>query len=176
MRKEEIEKLKFDGWILPDTILAEIGRMTVIWSSLESFLLICIGKLAGYEHTDPKIYMLFLHSTFPQKLDVLARLCEMLKQQFPNLAGYEDVISKLKSAQKTRNKYAHSAMYLDQETGEIVILQASSRGKLKTSIGTFDITDIKMGIIEIYEAQAALYKIIMGKDLPPVPKHIQINT
>src|SRR5258707_122395 len=59
MKDDEVAKLNFDGWPLPDAYLLEIGRVAALWASLESFLNICIGKLCGFNDlNDPKAFIL----------------------------------------------------------------------------------------------------------------------
>lgn len=173
MKKEELEKINFEGWPLPNEYLIEIGRVATLWALLESFLNICLGKLAGFDLSDPKHFILFNHSSFPQKIDMLGALCEQLAAHFPQLKGYADVISKLKTAQKNRNKFLHNGMALNPETGKIEMAQGSARGKLKTAVEIIEVTEIKRAIIEIDEAQSALYKLVLGKDIGPLWKRRQ---
>ncbi|MDP3000061.1 MAG: hypothetical protein Q8N47_21425 [Bryobacterales bacterium] len=75
MTNDEVRKLDFAGWPLLEEYLVEIGRVAVLWSGLEGFLGICIGKLAGFnELTDPKPFILVNHTSFPQRLDILSTL------------------------------------------------------------------------------------------------------
>ena len=86
MRNEEIAKLKFSGWPVPDEFLIEIGRVSALWASLESFLNVCLGKLAGFNDlNDPKPFILITHSSFPQRLDILGALCEQLEPEFSSV-------------------------------------------------------------------------------------------
>jgi hypothetical protein len=86
MKNEEIRKLNFSDWPLPDNYLIEVGRVSVVWSALESFLNLCIGKLAGFsELEDPKPFILINHASFPQRLDMLGALCEQLVPEYPRL-------------------------------------------------------------------------------------------
>ena len=45
---EEIAQLNFSDWPVPDKFLTEFGRVAALWACLESFLNICLGKLAGF--------------------------------------------------------------------------------------------------------------------------------
>lgn len=171
MKKEQLEKLNFQNWPIPDKYLVEVGRITALWASLESFLNLCIGKLAGFnELSDPKPFILVNHSSFPQKLDMLGTLCEQLVPDFPNLEKYKNTISKLKTAQKQRNKFMHNGMSLNPESGRIDMAHGTARGKLKTNIEPIDVGDIRRAIIEIDEAQVSLYKLVLGRDIEPVWK------
>jgi hypothetical protein len=76
MKNEEIDKLDFNNWPLPNNILVEIGRVSALWNVLETLLTLCIGKLSGYDIKDPRSFILIVHSSFPQKLDILSSLCD----------------------------------------------------------------------------------------------------
>jgi hypothetical protein len=147
MKNEELAKLNFSGWPLPDNYLVEVGRVALLWASLENFLNLCVAKLAGFDNAlDERAYILLTHSSFPQRLDGFAALCDLLQGEFPDLQGYAKVVAKLKAAQKTRNRFMHYSMALDEESGRVEIKRAS---------------------IEIDEAQRALYKLVLRRELPP---------
>src|SRR3972149_3903969 len=104
MKNDQLLKLNFDGWPLPDGYLLELGRVAALWATLDSFLNLCIGKLAGFNVlNDPKAFILVTHSSFPQRLDIFSALCEQLVSEFPNLKGYDAVVRVLRQAQKLRN-------------------------------------------------------------------------
>src|SRR5688572_17852779 len=108
MTDDELKRLDFKGWPLPDEYLIELGRVSAVWASLESLLNLCLGKLAGFnELNDPKPFILVYHASFPQRLDMLGSLCEHLAPNFPHLADHKSVIGLLRGAQKLRNTYMH---------------------------------------------------------------------
>lgn len=168
MKNEELAKLNFSGWPLPDNYLVEVGRVALLWASLENFLNLCVAKLAGFDNAlDERAYILLTHSSFPQRLDGFAALCDLLQGEFPNLQGYAKVVAKLKAAQKTRNRFMHYSMALDEETGRVEMPIGSARGSLKTKVETISVEDIKRASVEIDEAQRALYKLVLRRELPP---------
>lgn len=161
MKNEEVRRLNFSGWPLPDEYLIELGRLSALWASLESFLNICIGKLAGFsELNDPKPFILLTHASFPQRLDMLGALCEQLVAEFSHLAGYKEVIAALKSAQTLRNNFMHHGMALNPESGAIEMAVGSPRGALKVAVEKIDIADIRRATMAIDEAQAVLYDLV----------------
>ena len=171
MKNTELENLDFENWPLPNDYLVELGRVAALWASLESFLNLCIGKLAGFdEASDPKPFILVNHSSIPQKFDILSTLCEQLEYDFPNLQGYSLTISKLKAAQKQRNRYLHNGMSFNPESDRIVMAQGSARGKFKTNIEPVDIADIRRAVIAIDEAQISLYNLVLQGNAEPVWK------
>ena len=174
MKKEDIEKIEFGNWPLPEKVCTELGRMQALWSSTESALLMFIGKLAGFDNLyDMRPYILLNHTTFQQKLDILGSLCDHLMKEFPSLSKYREVISKLKIAQKHRNTFTHQNVTFNLETKELEIATGSTRGKLKTNVRKIDIEEIKRAIIDIDEANAALYELVFKKKLKPVWQKIK---
>lgn len=171
MKNEEIRKLDFSGWPLPDEYLIEIGRVSTMWAILESFLNLCIGKLAGFnELGDPKPFILVNHASFPQRLDMLGTLCEQLAPEFPKLSGYKEVIARLKAAQSLRNKFAHHSIGFDKASGKAEIAIGSARGSLKVGVESVDVADIRRTVMNIDEAQVSLYKLVLGRDVVPAWK------
>lgn len=171
MKNSEIDSLNLNEWPLPNEVLIEIGRVSSLWSIFESFLQFCIGNLAGFDVLkDPKSFILLNHSSFPQKLDMLSSLCEYLSVEYPNLEKYNEVISKIKSAQKMRNKFIHNNISYNPKTNKIEIAQGSARGKLHTKIESIELADIKRASIEIDEAQVTLYNLIFNTKHEPICK------
>jgi len=169
MKNDEVLTLNFDGWPLPDGCLLELGRVAALWASLESFLNLCIGKLAGFnELNDPKAFILVAHSSFPQRLDILGALCEHLANESPNLKGYAPVIRQLRQAQKLRNDFMHYGMSSNPDSGHIEMAKGTARGTLKVGVEKVDVADLRRASMAIHEAQLALYKLVLRRDIPPV--------
>ena len=157
-----------DAWPLPSEYLVELGRMSALWAHLEALLNLCLGKLAGFNDLhDPTAFIIFIHSTFPQRLQALGALCEHLKE-FPNLKAYSEVIKKLEKAQKLRNKFAHTSMIVDEETGLVELLRGSARNKLKVEIESVSVDDLKGVSVAIHEAHLALSNLVLGTDVEPI--------
>lgn len=169
MKNDEILKLNFDGWPLPDSYLLEIGRVAALWATLESLLNLCIGKLAGFNDLkDPKAFILITHSSFPQRLDILSALCEQLVQEFSKLKGYEAVVQALKQAQKLRNDFMHYGMSENPESGQVEMAKGTARGKLKVGVEKVSVADLRRATMAIHEAQLMLYKLVLGVELSPI--------
>jgi len=158
-----------EGWPLPDEFLIELGRLSALWASLESLLDTLIGKLAGFDDiADTTPFIFIAHSSFPQRLDILGSFCEMLKTDYPHLAKHKEVISKLRSAQTSRNKFAHNGITFYPETEQFVLPQGSARGKVKLSIEPVTVNSIHAVSREIHEAQLALYNLVLQTERKPV--------
>jgi hypothetical protein len=169
MNNEDVRNLNFSGWPLPDEYLIELGRVSALWGSLESFLNICIGKLAGFhELHDPKPFILITHASVPQRLDMFGALCEHLVAELPHLAAYKQVIGALRTAQKSRNNFMHHGMAVNPESGAVDMAIGSARGTLKVSVEKVDIADIRRATMDIDEAQTVLYRLVLRRDLQPV--------
>jgi hypothetical protein len=169
MKNDQLLRLNFDGWPLPDAHLLELGRVCALWATLESFLNTCIGKLAGFNDLfNPKAFILVTHSSFPQRLDMLAALCEQLLNEFPNLKGYAAVVQQLRQAQKLRNDYMHYGMALNPEVGEVQMAKGTARGSVKVGVETVTIADLRRATVAIHEANLALYKLVLGRTIDPI--------
>lgn len=166
MKDSEIEGLPFDDWPIPDKYLVEIGRVSVLWGTLEGFLNICIGKLAGFSNGDPKPFILVSHSSFPQRLDMLGALCEHLLPDYPGLADYKAVIGLLRDAQKERNKFAHHSLGPDG-AGGVSMAVGSARGSLKTDVKKVTVADIRRSVVAVDKASRALCKLVLGQQIDP---------
>lgn len=169
MKSDDVLNLNFDGWPLPDPYLLEIGRVAALWAMLESFLNLCIGKLAGFNDlNDPKAFILVTHSSFPQRLDILSALCEQLVQEFPSLKGYGAVIQQFRQAQRLRNDLMHYGMAENPESGQVEMAKGTARGTLKVGVEKVTIADLRRASMAIHEAQLALYKLVLGKEILPI--------
>lgn len=169
MNDDEIIRLNFEGWPLPKEYLEELGRIAALWATLESFMGLCIGKLAGFDKlTDPTAFILLAHTNFPQRLDMLGSLCENLIPEYPKLKGYKDVVGKLRAAQTLRNRFLHNGLSLDEASGEVGIALGSARGTLKVGVHKITLADVRRCTIAVHEAQLALYKLVLGRDISPI--------
>jgi hypothetical protein len=151
---------------LPDEVFILLGRIVTIWNGLESFLNVCIGKLAGFDDiADPKPFILINHSSFPQKLDNFAALCELMKNQYPHLKTYKETVSALKTAQQERNKFIHNSIQVEEESGRLALAKGSARGILKTKIEYIKIEDLKRAEDLIDNAMRSLWLTVLNKDI-----------
>ena len=156
------------NWPLPDEFLLELGRLAALWTSLEAQLDICIGKLAGFDDlSDPKPFILLHHSTVRQKLDMFSSLCEHQLVHHPNLQRYKEVVSKITAAQTSRNRYVHNGMVKSEDGKSVEMALGSARGKLKTSVRTVTIDEIKKVSVDIADAMRFLHHFVTGHDIPP---------
>ncbi len=168
MTKGELAKLNFSDWPVRDDYVLEVGRVALLWAGLEDFLMVCICKLAGFEKPlDERGYILLAHSTFPQRLDNFAALCELLKDKWPHLNSYKEVISKMKSAQKARNRFVHHGAVFNAETERLEMPVGSARGSIKTTVEAVSVEDVKYACVQIDEANRVLYKLVLRRKLLP---------
>jgi hypothetical protein len=169
MKKTDLGQLQLDGWPLPDDFLLELGRLTALWSSLESSLVTYIGKLLGINDPyDMKPFILLRHSSFPQKLDILASLCDELSSEFPHLSDHRKVISQLKAARQARNRYVHNGIVVDSSKKTAVLAVGTARGTVKTSVVPIDTVDVRSASIKVHEAMRSLQKLVTRKQHPSV--------
>lgn len=173
MKQEDIKKIIFGDWPLPEEVCTELGRMQALWGTMESALLMFIGKLAGFQDLyDMRPHILLNNTTFQQKLEIFSSLCDYLMKKNPPLSKYPDVVSKLKTAQKHRNTFTHQNIIFNPDTKELELATSSTRGKLKTDVRKINIEEIKRAIIDIDEAYEALYELVFNKKIKPMWKKI----
>jgi len=159
------------NWPAPDEYLIELGRISALWGSLESNVNIAISKLAGYEETlDWRAATLTVHSNFKQRVDILSTLCDELQYEYPHISAYKIVIAKIKKVQTRRNRYAHNAIYFNEETGKVETSFMSARGKLKITIEEVNIDDLKAISADIHEVMLDLHHLITQVRYSPVWK------
>lgn len=156
-------------WPLPEEFLIEIGRLSALWGSLEGALNFSIGKLSGFDDlSDPIPFILTVHSSFPQRLDILGALCEQRLAGYPHLKSYKEIISKIKAAQALRNRYVHNVISKNPDTGKFELAVGSARQSLKTSITEVTVADIHKACQEVHLAGLALHELITQKKYRPV--------
>ena len=168
MTNDELRALDLTAWPVPDEYLIEVGRLSWLWATLEEFLALCIGKLARFGLDDPTPFILLAHTNFPQRLDMLTSLCQLLLPRHPELNDYSAVAGELRSAQTLRNKFLHNGIAYDEETKVACLPLATARGTLKARIETVTPTDIRRACVEVHNAHRALYKLVLRKDYPPI--------
>jgi hypothetical protein len=165
MASEEQSRTYTDADILPpipDDYLTEIGRATVEWNSLDSVLTMCLIQLSGMKISDPRAFAIFIHASFPMKMNALGSLTNELKSKYPRLKKYSSVKAKITTAQKGRNLLVHAAWGIDPETGHVQVGQMTARGTIKTSLRNISLKEVKQVTKDIHDAMKALY-VMIGK-------------
>lgn len=168
MKDVDIEKANLQDWPLPDECLTELGRLAAAWSSLETSLDTYIGRLAGFNLDDPRAFILLKHSSLPQKLDNLSALCGHLAASFAWLSGYKATVAAIKEAQQQRNRFMHNSMSLNPETNRLELAVGSARGKIKTSVETIELEDLKRASMLAHTALLSLHALVTKKSYPPM--------
>ena len=169
MKNDEIKNINLCNWPLDESILAELGRISALWSILEQTMNLCIGKLAGFDVMgDPKSYILVNHSSFPQKLDMIEALCNEMADAYPHLKPHKLAIGKLNTAKNLRNQYLHNVINVNSDTGQMEIAIGSARGKLKVGTKKIAKEDIRQASVAIHDAQRELWKLIFRREIKPV--------
>ena len=151
---------------MPEEYLVELGRVNAIWASLESIINLVLAKISGFERHDSRSIIMFEHLSMPQKLDILGSLGDQLAENHPNLKELPESISKIKSAQTSRNKFIHNPLNYNSDNKTLEMPIATARGKLKANVHKVSITDIKRVTVQISIAQRHLYKTVFSKEYP----------
>ncbi len=167
MDRTKLASIDVAGWPLPDNYLIELGRVSALWSSLEAALMICLSKLAGFNKpSNPIPFILTAHASFPQRLDMLGAMCEQLLPDYPRLSECPSVLTKLRAAQKSRNRFMHNGLTFDASTNRMEIAVGSARGKVKVSVEQVELMDLRAACIEIHEASRALAHMVLNTNVP----------
>jgi hypothetical protein len=146
---------------IPDEYLAEIGRVSVQWSFLESMFDLCLMNLAGMQLHDSRAMAIFVHMTFPLKLDVFGTIVSELLPNYPRLDSYKEVLSQIREAQTARNVFVHSKWGMSEDGKSVEIANLSARGKLKTSVRTVRLDELRQTAELIGKASVNLYKLVI---------------
>ncbi|MGD8419788.1 MAG: hypothetical protein PVJ78_05115, partial [Gammaproteobacteria bacterium] len=104
---------------------------------------------------------------FPQKLDIPGSPGDQLSERYPNLERLTIAISKIRVAQRPRNKFVHDSLVSSEDGDYLELPVATARGKLKTDVQKVKLTHSKRTTVGISTARRALYKVVFQKDLPP---------
>ena len=156
------------NWPVPNEYLIELGRITALWAALESLLNTCIGSLTGFSIEDETPFILITHSSFPQRLDMLATICELLKTEHPNLENYKSTIDKIRRSQTERNRFSHNGLVYNQEERICYIPEGTARGKIKKSVTAISVEEIHDVSKRIHEATISLYELVLKRNVKPV--------
>lgn len=145
----------------------EIGRMSLLWSTLESGVNFYIAKLLGYDNQfDSRPAIATAHANFKQRQDILTTLCEQLHEQYPMLKDYERTMKLIDSASKGRNKFVHGSLSLNTDTQQIELAKLAARGKLQISVEVVRLNDIRQVSKKIHSATVALHNLVTGTTYP----------
>lgn len=156
-----MERLEFaSDQPIPDEFLLELGRMTASWTRLEFGLNFVISRLMGFGRYDVRPVIAFAHANFQQRVDVFAALCDRMQTSHSHLELYQSVLTKIRGAQKGRNKYAHNVITSDG-SGRTFVTLITAKGTFKIKPETIYLNDIKEVTAKILEASYGLNSLII---------------
>ncbi len=145
---------------LPDDYLIEIGKVSVQWSMLEMVFDLCSIKLAGMDADEARAMAVFAHMPFQMKLDVFGAMVDSLQTNYPRLKSYAEVLSLVRQAQSARNKIIHARW--SHKNGVVTIGRMTARGKVKTSIDTISLDEIRSATELIGKASVQVWKLVIS--------------
>lgn len=146
---------------LPEPYITAIGRVCIQSSMLETAVEILIRKLGGFEMTGPMPSIFTIHMSWPQRLDALGTLISLQEDEHPHLRRYYDFLPSLRKAQANRSRIIHAQWHY--ENGEVFMLRATARGRLKGEVTPVSLDEILAIADEIGSASINLWRIIMNK-------------
>jgi len=148
---------------IPDEYLKAIGSVVVHWNYLEHVLNLILIHLLGKEITDDRSHIIFAHTSFPQRVDILSALVEKV-ENIPNYSKFREYKTKveplIKLAQKNRTWIIHSSWGM--KDGNLMRASITARGSLK-------FVWVVVALKEIEDAQEAIaraYKALSGLVIP----------
>jgi hypothetical protein len=151
--------------LLPENYMTAIGRAVLGWNFLESLILhTSIMALLGDFATDGRAEAVFLHMSFPQKLDALEAMLRIID---PDLAGTyrEQVLPLLKLSQEKRNATLHQTWYPFADG--VRRLNVKARGELKRTLTPIiPIEDVEEVYEFIIEAHSVLFNTVTLRITP----------
>lgn len=146
---------------IPEPYLTAIGRVVINWCNLEALADLSIGKLAGFDAHDRRSAIVPAHMSWPQKMDVLESLVNVLRDQYAYLAKFDEVKPLLKKAQEGRNRIVHGQW--GSEGDQVVKFRLTARGKLKFGYSAITLDEIKTIGFDIGQAGLMLLRTVIGK-------------
>lgn len=102
------------------------------------------------------------HGTY-RRNDEECYLCGEQRQDREHSSGTSRPV-----AQTARNKFAHNALTVNEETNQVEIGRATARGSLKTTIEKVVPEDISEATAKIHDAMCALHTLVTGHELKPM--------
>lgn len=160
-----------DDWPLPSQYLIELGRITSLFSSLESAVNISISKLSGYQGTlDWRSAVVTAHANFKQRIDILETLCHELHDEnnYHHLKNYKNVLENIKQVQLMRNRYMHNTLLFDSESDHVTVSSLSARGKLLPRVDSITIEELRKLSAQIHLVMLDLHELLTQKKYSPI--------
>jgi hypothetical protein len=153
---------------IPDEYLKAIGGITVHWNYLEMVVNLILIHLLGNKVMDERSHIIFAHTSFPQRMDILSALVEQV-QKLPQYSRFQEYRSKvqplLKAAQTSRNSIIHS--FWGMKEGKLTRSSISARGSLKFSSVTVTLEEIEDAQKSIAAAYKSLSELIVPHAASP---------
>lgn len=149
---------------LPDEYLIAIGRVAVSWNYLDFCVNLFMIHLLGVKVEDDRSHIIFTHTSFPQKLDILAALVETVKNS-PHYAGFKDYKTRvqplIETAQRGRNTVIHSQWAM--RNGDVMRGSISARRSLKLTYVKSTVDEIETVHNSIVAAHDALVALLPSR-------------
>jgi hypothetical protein len=148
---------------IPDEYLKAIGSVVVHWNYLEEVLNLILIHLLGKKITDDRSHIIFAHTSFPQKMDILSALVGKV-ENLPEYSRFQEykanVEPLLKTAQSSRNTIIHSMWGM--KDGKLMRASISARGSLKLVWIIVTLREIENAQESIARAYRALSELVVS--------------
>jgi hypothetical protein len=154
-------------WDIPDDYLAEIGRITVRWSKLQTHMNFSLIQLSGGSLFERRQQAIFLHMSFPQKMDILGVLvleC-LTNPKYHFLSVYKAQVEPLLAeASARRNRIIHCSWGMENDA--VAQSNITARRRIKVDKSTVSLSEIESTSRKIVEAADALFSMVTAGNPP----------
>jgi hypothetical protein len=144
---------------IPDTHLAEIGRVVVEWSFLEEVVNLGIAGLLSLPIAKARLITGPIRG-FRQRLQILRSLAELTLEDKDDRAAFKDVFKAVEDAYAESNRMAH-AVWWGLEDDDARALQFVTTDKPLNDLGEHH---IHLAAIKVRSATDALTRFLTGPE------------
>lgn len=149
---------------IPDDHLKALGLVIVEWNRLEQMLDCVIVSLMGYPWGDPRGNAICVHSTFPQKWQVLQVLLSFMPSTSYPTIRLTPIIPELEKFNKKRNELVHTKWALIE--GVVKTGSVTARKKVAATSNKIEVQELVKFSDEIRRVSSTLFQAINFKGVP----------
>lgn len=127
---------------MPSSYLKEIGKISVLYSLLESNMSFVICELLG----DQNLGQIFTaHLNFTALVDLIGSLYKYKVKDVQKVKKLNGLIAEARAVQEERNKLIHSLHIVEMQTGSMIRIHTTARAKkgLQNLIVQVPIADLR---------------------------------
>jgi hypothetical protein len=163
-----LEYYDFDPRNLPQDLLAAMGLMTTCAAYTESCVDEAIAGCLGVDYEYGQAVT--THMTIPLRFNVLKSAAEIRIDDLDALDELDVLLDRLDEAFNKRNAVVHHIWGRDPETGNVVMVKETARGRVEIEPIPMSADQVKSDALFVYDAGIALFLFLKAHNLvPPLP-------